>query len=186
MENMEILYKINNDFINNNKKQIDLDDIICDINNIINNNNINEKFDNIINIYYKMNNIVNEIKLRYKISEYQYKDIKILDNNFINNNKNNCKIIHRGKIYDLQEHFDIKNIKNTDKENVFLEIKLRGLLKIFDMSYMFNECSSLSSILYFSNFNTSNITNMKYMFKGCSSLKILPDISSGILKMLPI
>ena len=44
------------------------------------------------------------------------------------------------------------------------------------MTYMFNNCSSLTS-LDFSNFNTSKVTNMSYMFMSCSSLTSL-DLSS--------
>jgi len=38
-------------------------------------------------------------------------------------------------------------------------------------------CSSLSSLLYISKWNTSNITDMSYMLFGCSLLSYLPDIS---------
>ena len=44
------------------------------------------------------------------------------------------------------------------------------------MAYMFNGCSSLSS-LDLSNFDTSNVTDMEGMFKNCGSLKNL-DLSS--------
>ena len=40
---------------------------------------------------------------------------------------------------------------------------------VSNMSYMFNGCASLTSI-NLSNFNTNNVTNMNYMFRGCSSL----------------
>ena len=44
------------------------------------------------------------------------------------------------------------------------------------MSYMFNNCSSLTS-LNVDSFNTINVQEMNNMFYGCSSLKYL-DISS--------
>ena len=37
-----------------------------------------------------------------------------------------------------------------------------------DMSYMFNDCSSLIEFKS-SNFNTNNVTNMSFMFNGCSN-----------------
>jgi len=49
-----------------------------------------------------------------------------------------------------------------------------------DMSYMFYECSSLSSLPDISKWNTnkaSRVTHMSYMFSGCLSLSSLPDIS---------
>ena len=45
------------------------------------------------------------------------------------------------------------------------------------MSYMFDECSSLTSIPDISKWNTNKVTNMRYMFCGCNSLKSFPDIS---------
>jgi surface protein len=49
--------------------------------------------------------------------------------------------------------------------------------KVTDMSYMFSNCSSLSSLSDISTWNTENVTNMSYLFNGCASLKELPDIS---------
>ena len=46
-----------------------------------------------------------------------------------------------------------------------------------NMSYIFYECSSLSSLPDISNWDTKNVTDMIYMFRGCSSLNSLPDIS---------
>ena len=40
------------------------------------------------------------------------------------------------------------------------------------MSYMFNECSSLTNI-NLSNFNTNKVTDMSCMFRECSSLEEL-------------
>ena len=48
--------------------------------------------------------------------------------------------------------------------------------KVTDMSYMFNGCTTLTS-LDVSSFDTSNVTNMYGMFKGCSGLTTL-DLSS--------
>ena len=44
--------------------------------------------------------------------------------------------------------------------------------KVTDMSYMFNNCSKLTS-LDVSKFNTANVTNMSYMFFACSKLTSL-------------
>jgi surface protein len=45
------------------------------------------------------------------------------------------------------------------------------------MSYIFYNCSSLKSIPFISEFDTSNVLNMSYMFYKCSSLVSL-DISN--------
>lgn len=59
---------------------------------------------------------------------------------------------------------EIRNVQNIDTSNVK------------DMSYMFNECTSLSG-LNLSNFNTSNVIDMTCMFALCNSLTNL-DLSS--------
>ena len=41
---------------------------------------------------------------------------------------------------------------------------------VTDMGFLFNGCSSLTSLDDLSGWNTGNVTNMKYMFNGCSSL----------------
>ena len=43
--------------------------------------------------------------------------------------------------------------------------------EIKDMSYLFNGCSSLTSLSL--PFNTELVENMKEMFKNCNNLKIL-------------
>ena len=47
----------------------------------------------------------------------------------------------------------------------------------YDMSYMFNNCRSLSSLPDISKWNTNNDTNMSNMFSYCRLVTSLPDIS---------
>ena len=67
---------------------------------------------------------------------------------FIENNKNKCKFIYEGTVYELQKYL---NIENEKKE--LLEIKLKDINNIIDMSYMFDECSLLSSLPDISKWN---------------------------------
>jgi len=150
-ENMKIYYKINEDIINNyniknknyrilqNINEINNDNIIKEIKEI--NNDDKNKLEKIMNIYNKMN--INEINIIYKINKN--KKIKIFGEEFEKNNKDKCKIIYDNKEYELKEEFEIKN-KNESKLNITLK-------------------------------NINNITNMSCMFFGCSSLLSLPDIS---------
>ena len=62
--------------------------------------------------------------------------------------------------YNFSKLTEIENVNLLDTSNVT------------DMSYMFENCSSLT-ILDVSNFDTSNVTNMSYMFKNCSKLTSL-------------
>ena len=202
-EYLEILYKINNDIINNyniknrnyqilqNINEMSNKNIINDINDIINEKKIEKKLKNILKIYYKIiqinNNIeiseinnkitkkeikeIDEINIIYKINNNVDK-IKIFGYYFVENNKKNCKIIYEGKEYELTEEFNVRKCnKNT------LDIKLKGIKNIHNMSYIFHNCKSLLSVPNISNWNTNNVTNMRSLFLGCSSLLSLPDIS---------
>ena len=73
--------------------------------------------------------------------------------------------------YEIAEQCNIENYINNE-----LKIKLKGLNNITDLSHIFRECKSLSSLPDIPNLNTNNVTNMSDMFCGCSSLSSLPDI----------
>ena len=115
------------------------------------------------------NEFENQITIEYKITDNCSK-IKIFGKEFVINNYNYCKIYYNNKELDLQEDLEIK-----DKDIVI--IKLKGIKKITNMSYMFSECSSLSSLPDISKWNTNNVTDMSYLFNNCSSLSKLSDIS---------
>ena len=190
METMEKYFKISNDIISNIENKninyeilnnvdeiINNNEIIKDINIIINDNNINNKFNNILDIYNKMSKKYieenNEIIIIYKINKND-NSIKIFDSEFVNNNKKICKISCEGKEYDLHEKF---NLKSFNKTKDILEIKLKGIINITNVSCMFYGCSSLLSLSGISKWNTSNITDMHYMFCGCTLISTLPDMS---------
>ena len=67
-------------------------------------------------------------------------------------------------------------ITQTDREKSLLEVYECNTENITSMSWMFMNCSSLTS-LNVSNFNTEKVTNMNQMFQNCSSLTSL-DISN--------
>ena len=113
---------------------------------------------------------ITEINIIYEIN--RKKNIRIFGSNFVKNNKNICKMIIDNKEYEITEKYKVKS-KNNNK----LKIKLKGIDNVTDMSYMFEGCSSLSSLPDISKWNTNNVTDMSYMFYGCSSLSSLPDIS---------
>ena len=115
----------------------------------------------------------NEITIVYKIT--QRKIVRLFGKEFVENNKDNCKIIIEGKEYDLSSHFNIENIKNKNRK---LTIKLKIDSNITNISGMFAECSSLLYVLDISKLNKFNITMMKNMFYGCSNLVSLSDIST--------
>ena len=148
------------------------------------------------------------IILKYKISPND-KRVRIFGQNFVINNSDVCKYSYERKFYQLDEYFEVKNLKERSKD---LEIKLINVSKIKKISYMLNDCKALISIDNISekilksyldisnmfnncsslitiklNISTYGTKNMKNLFKGCSSLKSLPDISNwytgGVLEM---
>ena len=95
-------------------------------------------------------NSLDEITIIYKKSQNQNEEnedensIKLFGEEFVQNNKKNCKIIYQGKELELTEYIDINKIElNEDKT---LEIKLKGIKSITDMSGMFCKCPSLLSL----------------------------------------
>ena len=121
-------------------------------------------------------NKFNEITFVHKIKKGE-KRIKIFSKEFIENNKDKCKLIIGGKEQEICEYYEINNSK---KETLI--IKLKEIHKITDMSHMFccigEFCESLVSLPNISKLNTMSVTNMSGMFGGCSSLSFLPDISN--------
>ena len=62
--------------------------------------------------------------------------------------------------------------KNLPKLETITGLEYLNTAKVTDMSYMFDNCSSLTS-LDVTHFNTANVTNMSSMFSSCSSLTSL-------------
>ena len=98
--------------------------------------------------------------------------IKILGEEFVDNNKNNCKIIYNG----IEK--ELNSCIINDNESNEIEIKLKIYKDIIDMSKMFSDCKDLNSISDLSKLNTNNVYNMSSMFEYCESLKSIPDISN--------
>ena len=76
-----------------------------------------------------------------------------------------------------EEIFEYLNIEEKERYNKIVEIKLKEIKPIINMSYMFYNCRSLSSLPDISKWNANNFIFMRYMFSYCSSLSSLPDIS---------
>ena len=161
--NYQVLKNLNE--INNIKEIIEI------IKNINNNNNIKNKISNILDVY----NNMNKGRMNIMTTIYNVKNqnkIKIFDENFVKNNKNNCYLKINNIKQELSDYFEIKN-----KEQKKFEIKLYEINTITNMNCMFYECSSLISLPDISKWDTKNVTSMSGMFYGCSSLTSLSDIS---------
>ena len=139
-------------------------------------NEFNNKYknENKIEYKYKLYNKVsttNEIIIKYIIGK---KDkIRIFGDTFVKNNKSNFQMIINDKNYELDSFYIIKNVK----ENEILQIKLKQIRKITNLSGMFEGCFDLIELHDISKLKTNNINNMEGMFSQCSKLSLLPDIS---------
>ena len=115
----------------------------------------------------------NELILKY-INNKNEKDINLLGDKFISNNKDKCHIFFNGKQQDLRKSYNKRKFNIT---NNILEVKLIFSSQLIDMSTMFKDCQTLISIKNIDRIDTSKVTNMNHLFCGCSSLQSLPDIS---------
>ena len=180
-ENINNLYQIYTEVINNvdfkyrnyellnNITEITENDVIKDIKKIIEEDDNKNKFNLIFDITDKIeleNN--DEITLIYKINNND-KKIKIFGSEFVNNNKNICKIIYEGEEIELKEYFNVE--RNSEK----LEIKLKGINKITIANKIFYECPNLESMPDIIKWDLSKVTEMKDMFKGCNESLIIPQ-----------
>ena len=116
-----------------------------------------------------------EITIQYLVTREG--KLRLFYSVFINNNKDKCLMVYNEELSFLKEYIEI-DFNTILKDSSILEIKLRGIENITDLSYMFYECYNLYSLPDISKFNISNITNMEYMFSECNLLTSIPDISN--------
>ena len=191
IEYIENFYNLNNDLYNilnyyeknknvNYQKLINLNNINENINNeiknIINNYSYGHNLNKLVYLYNNMYNKNEEIEMKYIPKENNNEKVQIFGQDFIYNNEYKCKIIYNNKEYELTKYFN--DINNNYKNQEPFIFKLKGINNITDMSYMFDKCSTLSSIPDISQWNTSNVSNMSFMFNECISLLSIPDISN--------
>ena len=116
----------------------------------------------------KMNENKNEINLVY-MTETEGEQ-KIFGKKFVESNKSNIELIINGEKSCLIDKFKLKKGENI--------IKIIILNKINDLSYMFNECSSLKNIEELKYLDTKDINDFSYMFFGCSSLEDIKPLAN--------
>ena len=145
---------------------------------------------------------IDEITLKYKSTDYKKGDkIKLFGEIFVKNNKDKCKIVFNKTEYELVDYFELPEINNSKE----IEIKLKGVqnitnisgmfsynykilsspdiskwntINITDMSRAFNGCFKLSGLSGISKWNTQNVTNFSEIFANCEDIETLPDISN--------
>ena len=117
-------------------------------------------------------NVRNEISIEYNINKEKPK-IRLFGEIFVKNNYNKCYIIINNNIINLCEFYECdENEITKEKLNVLLCEKE----PMFNISYMFYDCTDLKSLPDINSLNTEKILDMSYMFYNCISLSNIPDI----------
>ena len=127
--------------------------------NFINKNNLDE-----VTIIYDLN-------YRYRITD----KLNLFGKEFTENNKNLCSIIIDGKEQELCQYYDLKDINDISTTEIF-KIKLRGITKIRNASYMFSKCHRLINLPDISKWDTQNVYDMSHMFEECNCLENINEI----------
>ena len=105
---------------------------------------------------------LNELTIIYKIENYN--KVQIFHKDFINNNKDKCKIIVDGQ--EIREICSEIVVNESMKKKKKLEIKLIELKNIYNMFCMFAECSSLISLPDIGKWDLSTVFQIKFSNKG--------------------
>ena len=135
---------------------------------------IKNKFLYLIERFYTKNIPFGQIELSY--TPKSNKKIQFFSEQFVEQNKGNCYLIIKDKIFELCQFYEYK--KKTTSEN--FKINLIANRPILDMKNMFFDCDSLKAFVSY-NFDTSKVRNMSSMFFKCVSLisvKGIKDISN--------
>ena len=113
----------------------------------------------------------NKITIVYEIDLSEDSDYLIFSKEFVENNKENCKLFLKNYELDICEYINFAKygVKESEKLCTIILTKF-NIEKFTDMSSMFDSCDSLRKV-DFQSFKSENITNMKKMFFRCSYLK---------------
>ena len=134
IENMNSIYNINNNILNNYEINKSRNYIY-----LLNLNYMNEYLEN------EINNIKNEYNFGYNLNKLLYRGkieiiyksnkeekLRIFGTTFVNNNKKNCKIIYNNKEYELKEYLNDIDKEYNNKDEI--KIILIGINNVTDMS----------------------------------------------------
>ena len=110
-----------------------------------------------------------ELTIVYDLVRVKNGYFQLFDYNFVKNNSNNCFITINNKNYNLTEFIDVSDIKEKK-----LIIKLNGINKITDASYMFFN-STMCALPDIDQWDFSKVINMKFMFAESPYFKSLQN-----------
>ena len=98
-------------------------------------------------------------------------EVRIFGKEFVDNNKENCKIFYKDKFIELTEFlkFDKKG------ENIITLIEEKTIKNYCNM---FDSCNNLVTMKSCKNWNMSNAENLNYMFRNCEKLADLTGVEN--------
>ena len=123
-----------------------------------------------------MENFTFQEKIKYQIQKNKkdnITEVKIFNEKFVEMNESNFKIIYNEREMGLKSSLEISN----DITSNIVEIELKQINQITNLSNMFYECKSLYSFPGLSKLNIDNVTNLSSLFRNCINIRKLPDIS---------
>ena len=99
---------------------------------------------------------IKEYQMKYKLNKTKSNNysLKILDKEFIKNNRNKVKLIFENKKYELTEYIQLNNFKKTE-----LKINILFSQDISNISFMFKNCQSLLEFSIIDNIENNEINN---------------------------
>ena len=117
---------------------------------------------------------LNELNLAYKVNKND-SVIRLFGNNFVENNKNNFKLV----VNEKEVPFNDTIQKNSIEENTnIIKVTLKEIKPVSDYSYLFFQCDCLLHFYNADKMNLSHITNISHLFANCKTLISVPDITS--------
>ena len=138
--------------------------------------NIKECYNYLKKIYIDINNEDDCIRIEYKFKDIKEKRFKIFGHTFVENNKDNIKLIINNENSDLVETVVAEKIVNNYLEVILIQKSVNDKKKyINNLSCMFCDCKSdeiiISKINEKNLLDLSNVINISNMFKNCSNLQ---------------
>jgi hypothetical protein len=97
----------------------------------------------------------NEITIHYSIEKGKKYSIRIFGDKFVERYGKICKFVYRGIEKDVCAFLTIEK-----EEKKTIEIKLKDIKKITDLSYMFCDCENLYLLPDIGNLKTTNVRDM--------------------------
>ena len=131
------------------------------------NYNLKEKIKKKLRIQIDLFDKPNRIEMVYENNKAQNSRTLLFGEEFFKNNKKNCILLINDEIKDFNNYY----IFDSKKENS-IKVELFEENKITNMSSLFNNCNSLTSV-DISDWNMEKIINISQMFKSCQFLSTI-------------